>query len=120
MCQVSAQHLKVNESVSENAIGALHFINGLHLRDGGPSRSVVRLTDSLAQDESIDITLISHSIAGLPSFPSACPLVKRKTATSSNHLALWLGMVDRPMLLVTNCAASASIASGSFRPARPR
>jgi glycosyltransferase involved in cell wall biosynthesis len=76
----------------------LHFIPGLHYRDGGPSHSVVRLTDALAADPNLSVTLVSHSDPTLESIPSSNALVHRETALSSNQAALVSGLVDRGLV----------------------
>lgn len=82
-------------------IEVAHFIPGLHFRDGGPSRSVVRLTDSLALDARLTVTLISHSVAGVPSIPSMNESVFRVTNYTNNSAAVRFGFVDRRLLLAT-------------------
>lgn len=82
-------------------MSVLHFVPGLHYKDGGPSLSVVRLTDSLASDKSLSVTLASHADPRLQSIPSSSTLVSRKTENSSRQWALKLGLVDRKLLLST-------------------
>ncbi len=84
-----------------DSISALHFIPGLHAYEGGPSRSVICLTDAIASIADISVTLISHSVSGLQSVPSENRLVRRKTITSSNSLLLRLGFIDRRLLVET-------------------
>lgn len=79
-------------------ISVLHFVPGLHYRDGGPSHSVVRLTDALAEDGDLSVALVSHSDPELESIPSSGERVLRRTAASSNQLALRSGLVDRKLL----------------------
>ena len=79
-------------------LSVVHFIPGLHYRDGGPSRSVVRLTDSLAADNDIEITLTSHAVKGLQSIPSNNRQVCRRTFLTSNSLRLKWGLVDRQLV----------------------
>ena len=82
-------------------ISVLHFVPSLHYRDGGPSHSVIRLTDALAEDENLSITLVSHSDPKLESIPSSNGRVLRRTATSSSQLALRSGLLDRRLLART-------------------
>ncbi|MDP2829684.1 MAG: glycosyltransferase [Sulfuricellaceae bacterium] len=93
----------VGDQLSElsDSISVVHFMPGLPFRDGGPSRSVVRLTDSLAMDARLSIALVSHSVAGLPSIPSMNEHVFRITEYTSNSLALKSGLVDRRLLVAT-------------------
>ena len=76
----------------------LHFIPGLHYRDGGPSLSVVRLTDALAADANLSVTLVSHSDPTLESIASSNTRVHRETALSSNQVALVSGLGDRGLV----------------------
>jgi len=80
------------------ALSVVHFIPGLLRQEGGPSRSVVRLTDTLSLRDDLAVTLISHSVPGLQSIPSSSDLVWRITSTTSNSIELKLGLVDRRLL----------------------
>jgi glycosyltransferase involved in cell wall biosynthesis len=62
---------------------------------------VVRLTDALAEDENLSVTLASHSDPQLESIPSSNGRVFRRTATSSTQLALGSGLLDRRLLAAT-------------------
>src|SRR5579872_4766339 len=82
-------------------ISVVHFIPGLSARDGGPSRSVVGLTDALSLCQDVSVTLVSHSVAGFDSVPSGSKLVRRVTEISANHLAVRAGLVDRRLITGT-------------------
>ncbi len=86
------------ERAASVRISALHVIPGLHRKDGGPSQSVVRLTDSLADDPTLSITLISHCDSRFESIPSSNGRVRRASRDSSSSLALSSGLVDRRIL----------------------
>lgn len=79
----------------------LHFIPGLDVRDGGPSRSVVRLTDCLARDSSLSVMLVAHSMSGIPAVQSSNESVQRTTATSNSRFLVGAGLVDSRLLVRT-------------------
>lgn len=89
-----------------DSISVVHFIPGLHTHEGGPSRSVVCLTDAIASIADISVTLISHSVSGFQSVPSENKLVRRKTITTSNSLLLGLGLIDRRLLVAALASQS--------------
>ena len=53
-----------------NRLSVVHVVAGLHPSAGGPSRTVVQLTDALASHPEIDVTLLTQGFIGEPSVPS--------------------------------------------------
>ncbi|MFZ1573730.1 MAG: hypothetical protein WAT36_00490, partial [Chromatiaceae bacterium] len=68
----------------------LHGIPSLNPRHGGPSRTVVALTDTLARCPGVAICLVSQGAREGPMTPSAEPRVARRVVTSRSRLALAL------------------------------
>ena len=68
-------------------IHALHTIAGLHPRFGGPSRVMVDLADALAQQEGLNVTLLTQADSGAPILENACPRVKRRVVADRSRLA---------------------------------
>ena len=56
-----------------------HVVAGLHPKAGGPSRTVVQLTDALAAVPGVRITVITQGRSGEPQVPSLNPKVSRHT-----------------------------------------
>lgn len=79
-------------------LSIIHCVAGLFERDGGPSRSVTRLVDSLALDPLLELTLISHSREELPEVLPLNKNVNLMLATSSNLLSIHLGLVERALI----------------------
>ena len=71
-----------------------HVVAGLHPRYGGPSRTVVQLTDALARTEESAVILLTQSFIGDSTLPSADNVNRRVIETSSRH-ALRLGLPVR-------------------------
>ena len=71
-----------------------HVVAGLHPRSGGPSRTVVQLTDALARHSEIGVSLLTQSLNGEPSVPSAAN-VNRRTIESASRHALRFGLPVR-------------------------
>ena len=69
----------------------LHITASLHPAYGGPSRTVVHLTDALAAVPGVDVTLLTEGAKGAPTVPSTNPLVARRVKESSSSLSLKLG-----------------------------
>jgi len=79
-------------------LSVVHVVAGLHPRSGGPSRTVVQLTDSLARQPQLTVTLLSQSLAGEPSVASTAPEVTRRMAGSSSAWAMRLALPLRAEL----------------------
>ncbi len=45
-------------------ISVIHVVSNLHSSSGGPSRSIVQLTDALAKKEELSVTLFSQKLQG--------------------------------------------------------
>ena len=73
-------------------IRILHGVPSLHPGQGGPSRTVVALTDALAGGAGVSVSLVSQGALDEPLVPSAEPGVDRRIATSRSRLALALGL----------------------------
>lgn len=74
-----------------NKLSIIHVIDCLHPRSGGPSRTVVQLTDALSTNSELDVTLLSQGLTGEPSVPSA-DRVSRCMNESSSRYALKFGL----------------------------
>jgi len=72
-------------------ISITHVVAGLHPRAGGPSRTVVQLTDALARNSEIDVSLICQTFVDEPSVPSVAA-VNRRMIESSSRQALRFGL----------------------------
>lgn len=72
-----------------------HVVAGLHPRSGGPSRTVVQLTDALANQPEVAVALLSQSLAGEPAVPSRVAEVDRRLAVSPSSPALRLALPIR-------------------------
>jgi glycosyltransferase involved in cell wall biosynthesis len=70
----------------------IHTVASIHPADGGPSRTVTHLTDSLASLPHLSITLLSQCLADAPTVPSSNPAVARHLATTTLPLAKKLGL----------------------------
>jgi len=73
-------------------IRILHGVPSLHPGQGGPSRTVVALTDALAGCSGVSVSLVSQGASDEPVVPSSEPCVDRRVATSRSRLALALGL----------------------------
>lgn len=71
-----------------------HVVAGLHPRAGGPSRTVVQLTDALARYSELGVTLLAQSFNGEPSVPSAGNINRCLIESPSRH-ALRFGLPAR-------------------------
>jgi glycosyltransferase involved in cell wall biosynthesis len=89
-------------------LDVVHVIAGLHPMSGGPSRTVVQLSDALASTESVTVTLLSQSLVGEPTIGSRHPDVDRRLVESSSRLSLKLGVPVRRALrrCITECKPS--------------
>lgn len=76
-------------------LSVAHVVPGLHPRSGGPSRTVVQLTDALANQPEVAVTLLSQSLAGEPAVPSKVAEVDRRLAVSLSSPALRLALPIR-------------------------
>lgn len=72
-------------------ITVVQVVASLHPRAGGPSRTVVKLTDALAKSVDLEVLLLSQGRKGEPSVPSACG-VDRRIIDSSFPSALSFGL----------------------------
>lgn len=76
-------------------ISVLHTTSDLHPRSGGTSRVVVDLTDALARQPHLSITLLAQSNSDEASLESTCERVDRFVAESRSRLTLGLGLPFR-------------------------
>lgn len=74
-----------------NEITSLHVIASLHPRCGGPSRTVVQLTDALAS-QTVNVKLLTQGMRGKPSIASGNLAVQRMNTESSSANSLRLGL----------------------------
>ena len=81
---------KVGDKVS-----VVHVVASLHPRQGGPSRTVVQLTDAIAKNTDVEVSLLSQSAIGEPSVPSATGDIDRRIIESSSRIALSCGLTIR-------------------------
>ncbi len=79
-------------------VAVLHVVAGLHPNAGGPSQTVVRLTDALAGQTGIRISLMSQSLGAAPEVPSRNPAVSRVVPATGSRIALKLGLPLRRSL----------------------
>lgn len=70
----------------------LHCLPSLHPRQGGPSRTVVQLTDALSRCEGLAVTLMSQQLKGDCSVPSGMDGVDRRVRMSRSRIGLALGL----------------------------
>lgn len=73
-------------------LSVVHVVAGLHPSHGGPSRTVVNLTDALARQSNIDVVLLTQGLLGTPSVRSAEAKVRRYNGETSSSSALALGL----------------------------
>ena len=78
-----------NVSKSLRILHCLPSLNPLH---GGPSRTVVQLTDALSRCEGLAVTLMSQQLRGDCSVPSAMEDVDRRVSVSHSWIGLKLGL----------------------------
>ncbi len=88
-----------------NSSRVFHCIPSLNPRHGGPSRTVVALTDALAQYPGFAICLLSQGAWEGPTIPSGEPDATRRVVTSRSRLALALGLPFRSGLLGAGSSA---------------
>lgn len=88
----------IQKSSMKTEISVLHVVAGLHPNSGGPSRTVVQLTDALAQESDLAISLLTQSLAGQVTISSIETGVMRKTYETSSCLSLRLGLPLRQPL----------------------
>lgn len=79
-------------AIPSPGLAVVHVVAGLHPRSGGPSRTVVQLTDALARQPGLVVTLLSQSLAGEPSVASAIAEVDRRMASSPSAWAIRLAL----------------------------
>lgn len=75
-----------------------HVVASLHPQAGGPSRTVVQLTDALARNVDLDVALVTQQISGEPLVPSASTRVDRQVVKTGSTCALKLGLPVRGQL----------------------
>ncbi len=73
----------------------VQVVAGLHPRSGGPSRTVVQLTDALANQSEVAVTLLSQSLIGEPAVFSEVANVDRRLAISRSSSVLRLALPIR-------------------------
>lgn len=76
-------------------LSVIHVVASLHPRSGGPSRTVVQLTDALVDEPDVSVTLVSQSLAGEPAVPSKVAKVDRRVAVSRSSPVLRLALPIR-------------------------
>ena len=81
-----------------NKLSVVHVVASLHPSAGGPSRTVVQLTDALAGHSDVDVTLLSQGFAGEPSVPSGGSAT-RCLIESPSRRALQFGLPIRRELI---------------------
>ncbi len=79
------------------SINVTHVVAGLHPSAGGPSQTVVQLTDALARQQSLNVTLLSQSFTGDLSVASAAN-VNRRMVESASRNSLRFGLPVRSEL----------------------
>lgn len=79
-------------------ISALHVVRSLHPSGGGPSRTVVQLTDGLANEPGVVVTLLSQSFSGAPRVASCSERVDRRVVESLSRPSLLFGLPVRQEL----------------------
>ena len=93
------------------SFSVIHVVAGLHPSAGGPSRTVVQLTDALARHQELAVTLLTQSLIGDPSVASAA-YVKRRMAESPSRNSLRFGLpVRRELKSLTRLQTPALIHS---------
>jgi len=75
-----------------------HVVAGLHPRFGGPSRTVVHLTEALANQPGLNVALVAQSHIGDPTVAAATERVVRHMVESRSSWALKLGLPVRDEL----------------------
>ena len=79
-------------------LSVFHAIGDLYPRSGGPSRAVVELTDALASQPGVALTLLFQSRPGQDCIESHCPQVRRVAACSRSRWASSTGLHFRAAL----------------------
>ena len=83
----------------EPDISVVHVVGSLHPSAGGPSRTVVQLTDGLAQHNDIDVFLLSQSMTGQPTVQSKVNRVRRHICETSSKISFGFGLPLRRALI---------------------
>ena len=78
-----------------SSIEIIHIIKDLHASSGGPSRTVVQLSNALAKHPDIDVTLLSQSYVREPSVPSTGNGVKFCLIESRSRAGMLFGQPIR-------------------------
>ena len=76
-------------------VSVLHAIAGLHPHSGGTSRVVVDITDALARQPDMAITLLTQSLLNDETVLSACEKVRRIVVESRSRIAMKLSIPFR-------------------------
>ncbi len=79
-------------------ISIIQAVAGLHPSMGGPSRTVVHLSDALAKIPGIHVVLLSQSASNRPTVASEATSVERKVLCTGSRYALALGLPIRMSL----------------------
>ncbi|MGD8275633.1 MAG: glycosyltransferase, partial [Thiohalocapsa sp.] len=97
----------------------LHCVPSLDPRHGGPSQTVVALTDALARTGELTVALLAQGAAGRPVVPGAEPSVVRRVLIGHQRPVLALGLpMRRGLAEVASAARPALIHShGVWHPA---
>lgn len=82
-----------------NQCSVLHVVAGLSARAGGPSRSVVGLTDALAAERRMEVGLISEHLSVDEVVNSANPLVMRELVCRKPSIGQGLALEFRKRLM---------------------
>jgi glycosyltransferase involved in cell wall biosynthesis len=80
-------------------MAVLHVVAGLHPDAGGPSQSLVGLTDALSREHGVRITLMTQSVAGAALVQSANPAVVRVVVDKGSGITAELGLSLRRSLV---------------------
>lgn len=84
-------------------LSSLHVVAWLHPRGGGTSRTVVQLTDSLANDAGVSVTLLSQGFENDPTVLSQAEGIDRRVVETTSRLTLQLGLpVRRELARICN------------------
>ena len=73
-------------------LNVLHVVQNLHPHSGGPSRTVVQLTDELARNPGTSVGLMFQGKIGEPAVESNNTAVERHFTTSSSEFAMKSGI----------------------------
>ena len=80
-------------------LGVLHVTSSIHPNSGGPSRTVVQLTDSLAAHADLRVTLLTQSLPNEPTIPSCNLALDRRVLRCEGAIEFGLGSAMRRELM---------------------